>query len=235
VAKTHHLLLFGGTGAIGTAIAQHAASIGWQVTIITRRTDGVDGHVRWNPLDANDAAGQHAVAAAGPFDAVTWAQGQNAADSVYDVDMSVLADMFDANVGYVVASLRHLLGAALLTRPARLVIISSIWQNLARQNKLSYSVTKAALQGLVLSAANDLGRDGHLVNAALPGVIDTPMARRNLSPDQIADVTGATQFGRLPDLGDVARAVTFLCSLDNTGITGQFVDVDLGYSRVRYI
>ncbi len=234
-AKPHRLLLFGGTGAIGAAIAQQVATQDWRVTIVARRPVDAAGYICWNPLDAGDTTGRETLAAAGPFDAVCWSQGQNRNDSVYDVDVSALASMFEANVSYVVASLHHLLGSSLLSQPARLVIISSIWQKLARQNKLSYSVTKSALQGLVLSAANDLGRDGHLINAVLPGVIDTPMTRRNLSPEQVARVADATQFGRLPQLGDVARTVMFLCSPENTGTTGQFIEVDLGYSRVRYI
>jgi Dehydrogenases with different specificities (related to short-chain alcohol dehydrogenases) len=64
-------------------------------------------------------------------------------------------------------------------------VISSIWQNIARQNKLSYCVTKAALQGLIQSLMIDLGSAGHLVNAVLPGVLDTQMTRNNLLAEQL--------------------------------------------------
>jgi NAD(P)-dependent dehydrogenase (short-subunit alcohol dehydrogenase family) len=74
-----------------------------------------------------------------------------------------------------------------------------------------------------------------MVNAVLPGVVDTPMARDNLSPHQIDAITNATQFRRLPTLDDVASAVHGLCSATNTGITGQFITVDLGYSHGRVI
>lgn len=229
------LLLFGGTGAIGSAIARQFRSAGWRVLCVTRgAADGAD-LIGWNPLAPEDDAGAAAVVAAGPLDAVCWAQGANANDSAYQFDRAVHESLYQANVLYILQSLHVLLERQVLARPARLCIVSSIWQNLARQNKLSYCVTKAALQGLVLSAANDLGRDGHLVNAVLPGVIDTPMSRRNLTPQQIADVTAGTQFGRLPALQDVANAVYSLCGPGNTGITGQFVNVDLGYAHVRIV
>jgi enoyl-[acyl-carrier-protein] reductase (NADH) len=48
-------------------------------------------------------------------------------------------------------------------------------------------------------------------------------------------VLNSTQFGRLASLQDVANAAYFLCSDGNTGITGQFIKVDLGYSDVRII
>ena len=123
----------------------------------------------------------------------------------------------------------------LLIKPTRFCVISSIWQKIARQDKLSYSMTKAALQGLILSVSADLASDGHLVNAVLPGALDTPMTRDNLLPTQIEQLTSATGFNRLPALSDVVSLVLYLCSPDNTGITGQFIAADLGFSHVRLI
>jgi hypothetical protein len=77
--------------------------------------------------------------------------------------------------------------------------------------------------------------DGHLVNAVLPGALDTPMTRQNLSVDQLSKITSSTQFMRLPNLEDVSNAVYYLCSLENSGVTGQFVKIDLGFSDVRII
>lgn len=229
------ILLFGGTGAIGGAISDYFRNKHWRVYPVTRRKSGQLDVISWNPLDDADTSGAAAVSASGPFDAVCWAQGANCSDSVYSFDRNAHLGIYAANVLYVLQSLNVLLKNNALTKPARLCIISSIWQHMARQEKLSYCVTKAALQGLVLSAANDLGRDGHLVNAVLPGVIDTPMTRRSLLPEQIERVAGSTQFGRLPTLADVAGAVFDLCSPTNTGITGQFINVDLGFSHVRIV
>jgi NAD(P)-dependent dehydrogenase (short-subunit alcohol dehydrogenase family) len=229
------LLLFGATGAIGGAISRHFDGQGWEVVGVGRRGDPEGGILRWDPLDDTDAAGAAAVAAAAPFHAVVWAQGANCSDSAYDVDAQRHLELYRANVLHIVQSLRHLLQLGLLHKPARLCVISSIWQNIARQEKYSYCITKSALQGLVLSASADLGRDGHLINAVMPGVIDTPMSRRNLRPEQLDAITAATRFGRLPTMEDVTNAVHYLCSGANTGLTGQFIQVDLGFSHVRVI
>ncbi|MHB1678846.1 MAG: SDR family oxidoreductase, partial [Sulfuriferula sp.] len=85
------------------------------------------------------------------------------------------------------------------------------------------------------SAAADLAAEGHLVNAILPGALDTPMTRHNLTSEQIGRLTGATQFGRLPQLEDVSKLAYYLCSEENTGITGQFIAADLGFSHVRIL
>ncbi len=118
---------------------------------------------------------------------------------------------------------------------ARLTVVSSIWQERARAHKLSYTVTKAAIGGLVRSAAVDLGAEGHLVNGVLPGVLDTPMTAANLSPDQLTAIKGKTTLDRLPDLASVADLICFLCSAENTSISGQSIAVDLGMSNAHLI
>jgi 3-oxoacyl-[acyl-carrier protein] reductase len=231
--QAYRLLVFGGTGAIGQAIVTLARARGWEATVVSRHP--VADGICWNPLAGAHLAPIDDLKARGIFDAVCWAQGENFNDSVYDFDVVQHERMYQSNVVYILNSLHALLTHASLRRPTRFVVISSIWQNLARQQKLSYSITKAALHGLVLSAANDLGRDGHLFNAVLPGVLDTPMTHRNLTQEQIAKISAATQLGRLPCLADVAETTCHLLSPQNTGLTGQFIKVDLGFSDVRII
>ncbi len=234
---THRLLVFGASGAIGGAIAADAAGRGWSVTGVARKlpeegSEGVEFHALDPLADDLDAS---FLASAEPFDAVCWAQGANVNDNIGTVDMKRHMEIYEANCVYILATMQALLQMGKLRSPARLCVISSIWQNLARQSKLTYCMTKAALQGLVLSCSADLAADGHVINAVLPGALDTPMTRKNLSAEQIGRLTGATQFGRLPALHDVSSAVLFLCSPENTGITGQFIAADLGFSHVRIV
>ena len=184
-----------------------------------------------DPFD--DATGMAALGAVGPLDAVVWAQGANVNDSVLQFDLATHLEVLKANCVFVAATLAELLRVNGLRDGARLCVISSIWQAIARDNKLSYTVSKAALAGLVHSAAADLASRGMLVNAVLPSVTDTPMTRAMLSREQIDGFASATRFGRLTSLDDVASTVVFLCSERNTGVTGQSIAVDLGYSTVR--
>ena len=232
-------LVFGASGSIGGAILQTAVRRGWRVTGVSRRNGADTGaveHLRWivaDPLEAGFSA--ELFRADEPYTSVCWAQGANVNDSVYDVNAESHMAIYNANCTYILVTLQALLKAGLLARGSRLCIISSVWQELARQNKLSYCMSKAALKGLVLSASADLAKDGHLVNAVLPGALDTPMTHRNLSPEQIGRLKAATQFGKLTCLNDVASLACYLCSADNTGITGQFIAADLGFSHVRIV
>jgi NAD(P)-dependent dehydrogenase (short-subunit alcohol dehydrogenase family) len=235
VLAKHKILLFGANGSIGSAIREKFVKESWTVVSVTRLESSTQDQISWNPLLETSQATIDKLCAYGQFDAVCWAQGQNCNDSIYDFDVKQHREVFDANVVYIIQSLSILLKSNLLKKPAKLCVISSIWQDISRQNKLSYGVSKAALKGLVLSLANDLGVDGHLVNAILPGALDTPMTHKNLSADQIAKITHSTQFGRLPNLADVTNTVHYLCSAENSGVTGQFIKIDLGFSDVRIV
>ncbi|CAD6879886.1 3-oxoacyl-[acyl-carrier protein] reductase (EC 1.1.1.100) [Methylomonas albis] len=227
------ILIFGGSGTIGAHICQLFEKKGWKVTIASRTQSSHQNHILFDPLGENLALSS--LKSTGPFNAVCWAQGMNCNDNIYNVDTDNNVELYKANCLFIVKSLNILLNEKLLAKNARLSVISSIWQNIARQDKLSYCMTKAALQGLVLSAATDLAEDGYLINAVLPGALDTPMTHLNLKPEQLKKITDATKFKRLAALDDVANLVYFLCSAENTGITGQFINADLGFSHVRIV
>lgn len=230
------LLLFGASGQIGQSIVQKFNEKNWGVIAVSR-SNKLDSPktIRWNVDLSKEGELSCAVRQNGPYDAVCWAQGVNLNDSIYSFDVVGHKRVYEANVMFILATLSALIKANLLERPSRLCVISSIWQNISRQNKLSYAISKAALQGLVLSLANDMAAEGHLVNAVLPGALDTPMTRENLTAVQIASIERSTNFGRLPRLDEVASAAYYLCCEENAGITGQFIKVDLGFSDVRNI
>jgi 3-oxoacyl-[acyl-carrier protein] reductase len=231
------ILVFGATGAIGQSVVDASVTRGWNVTAVARTlpsaTSSQVTSLALDPLADNFSTSQ--LTAGAPYTSICWAQGANVNDSIYNVDVAKHLEIYSANCLYILVTLRALLEHKLLAPASRLCIISSIWQNLARQSKLSYCVSKSALQGLVLSASADLAADGHLINAVLPGALETPMTRKNLTANQIDRLSSATAFHRLPALNDVASLVCYLCSPENTGITGQFIAADLGFSHVRIV
>jgi len=223
-------LVFGGGGQIGAACAEALRRQGFEVTSTGRQGDEAAGIATYDPL-----TDKFALPGEESFDAVVWAQGANLNDSILDFDVAPHRAIYEANVLFVLESLHALLASERLAQGARLCVISSVWQNVARPNKLSYMVSKAALRGLVQSAAIDLAERGILVNAVLPGALDTSMTRQNLTSEQIGRIAGMTKFERLPALADVGALVGFLCSAANTSITGQFVAVDLGFQNARLV
>ena len=233
--KTQSLgVVFGGTGSIGKSIVKQFSK-NFKNVIVFSRNNAFNKNKKnifysnWNgqsefPINLIKRKS---------INSVVWSQGINFSDNIKSFKISEHKTMYEANVIYILKSLNSMISNNLLANSARLCIVSSIWQNLARQNKLSYTITKSALQGLVNSLTIDLGSAGFLVNAVLPGVINTPMTKKNLSKMEIENIKRITPLKSLATLEDIAKLVFFLCSKNNSGITGQFITVDRGFSNAR--
>jgi 3-oxoacyl-[acyl-carrier protein] reductase len=232
------LLVFGASGAVGKAVCATALGLGWDVIAVSRtpRLQIVPG-LRWVVFDADASSLEDTELGSLPaYDGVCWAQGANITDSVYSVDEVAALNLYRINCIFVVKTLRALLnGGRLRGGGARLCVVSSIWQERARQNKLSYTMTKAAVGGLVRSASVDLAAEGHTINGVLPGVLDTPMTHANLRPEQLSAIMASTLFNALPSSQSVADLITFLCSQSAGSMTGQSIAVDLGFSNARLV
>lgn len=167
-----------------------------------------------------------------PVDIIIWASGYNCNDNI--LNYSNFNKMFEANVLFIMETLHYLLVNNKINRGAKLVIISSIWEEFTRENKLSYSISKSALSGLVKNVAFDLSKHNILINNVLPGIIDNEMTRKNLSDEQINKIKQSMQFNRLINLEDVYNTINFLVT-QNTGITGQSIKIDLGFTNLKKI
>jgi len=222
-----NLLIFGSTGTLGGAILERYRAEKWNVTCAVRKVVN-DCDIQL-PLTSDALVGKK-------FDAVVFAQGANVNGSAMQTGTKELNELFEANVTVIAESVSTLMGANAINEGGRVVILSSLWEQFTRQEKFAYSVTKAAVGGLVRSLAVDLGRQKKiLVNGILPGIVNSPMVARTLSPEQIANVLSQTPIGELATPVDVANSVYMFGSALNTGISGQSIFVDRGFSVARTI
>jgi NAD(P)-dependent dehydrogenase (short-subunit alcohol dehydrogenase family) len=222
-----NLLIFGSTGTLGGAILDKYRAEKWDVTCVVRKVVN-DCDIQL-PLTSG-------VLGSKKFDAVVFAQGANVNGSAMQTGTKELNELFEANVTVIAESVSTLMGANAINEGGRVVILSSLWEQFTRQEKFAYSVTKAAVGGLVRSLAVDLGRQKKiLVNGILPGIVNSPMVARTLSPEQIANVVSQTPIGELATPVDVANSVYMFGSDLNTGISGQSIFVDRGFSVARTI
>ena len=224
---TSTALVVGGFGALGSAISSALSADSFDVLRSSRspRPESPEAVVITDSMPGDLP----------PLSAVVWAQGINVNDSVSTFADDDLARLLEVNVVSVASQLRALVSRGTLQDGARVVVVSSIWEQLARPGKFSYTVTKAAVGGLVRAAALDLAPRGILVNGVLPGVVDTPMSRAMLSADQIEAFEQSTGAGRMVAPQDVAAVVAHLASARNTAVTGQSVAVDLGFTVGRIL
>jgi hypothetical protein len=225
----NRVAVFGSSGALGSTISNDFENLGFDSVRLTSSSS------KENLVSTLDENWVEVLIEPGKLDAAVWAQGFNQSDNISEFSIDVFNKHLDANVSYILDTVHKLIAADAFTNRARIVILSSIWQESSRANKLSYMVSKSALKGLVTSLCLDLGHKGISVNAVLPGVTDSPMTHRNLSSEQIAHVVDETPLNILPRIEEVSKTVTWLASTDSSGINGQFITVDNGWTRYRNV
>ncbi|GAA2796804.1 SDR family oxidoreductase [Kitasatospora paracochleata] len=117
----------------------------------------------------------------------------------------------------------------LLNDGGRIINMGSTASRFAVSTQIAYTVSKAALEAMAPSLANELGRRGITVNTVAPGAVRTDMtAGHTAIPEVVAGLESITALGRLGEPEDVADVVGFLAGPQGRWVTGQTVDVSGG-------
>lgn len=234
------LVTGGGTG-IGKGCAEHFLARGAIVTIA-----GPDGDVLEAAADElRHRTGRDTIGAAvcdvTDEETVRYAIGVAAQEGALDIcianagtgwpgpvqllDKAQWHIPYDVNVVGTALCIKHSAASMKRAGSGAIVAISSVEALRANRFMPAYSVTKAALDSLVPSAARELGRFGVRVNGIRPGLVMTDMIRQTLPEDLLQSELSRTYLGRAGTPEDIARAVAFLASDDASWITGQMLNV----------
>lgn len=234
------VLVSGGSRGIGAACVRAFASEGARVAFFyhadTKSAEAVASEtgakaIRCELSDPGDVRRgfSEAMEALGGIDVLVC----NAGVSM----IGLFTDMTDAQWRALMAV--NLDAAAMLSREAAkrmisqkagaILYIGSMWGKTGASCEVAYSASKAALRGLTMALAKELGPSGIRVNCVEPGVIDTDM-NASLDPATRAALSDETPLCRIGMPEEVAAAVCFLSSDRASFITGQILGVDGGYA-----
>ena len=216
------VLVTGASRGIGKAIAQRFTQAGWQVVAPTRQE-----------LDLNSAASIDAFVAAWqdtPFDAIVNNAGINEVNSLESVTDDEIAHTLNVDLIAPIKLLRGLVPAMKKNGGGRIVNIGSIWAVVSKPCRLLYSAAKNGIHGVTNTLAVELAGDGILVNTVCPGFTATELTRSTNTPAQIAVIEQEIPMGRMAQPPEIAGVVYFLCSEENTYLTGQKITVDGGFT-----
>jgi 3-oxoacyl-[acyl-carrier protein] reductase len=123
---------------------------------------------------------------------------------------------------------RAVLPAMRQAKWGRIINIASGAVRLGRPNYLHYIATKAALAGMSLSMARELGKDGITVNAILPGATFTEIERKTVTPEQKERIVAMQCVPRPETPEDLVGAALYLASDAAAFVTGQSINLDGG-------
>jgi enoyl-[acyl-carrier protein] reductase III len=116
-----------------------------------------------------------------------------------------------------------------MTPGSSIVAISSLGSERVLDNYVLVGTSKAALESVVRYLAVELA-PAIRVNAVSGGVVDTGALDYFPNREEMLASVERTPAGRLVEAGDIAAAVSFLCSDGAEMVRGQTLVVDGGFS-----
>ena len=237
------VLVIGGTGGIGSAVARLIVAGGGSVFLAARDAErlSVLGTELGMPFatteatdpDAVDACADAAAAALGGLDGIVNCAGSlllKPAHLTTTADwQATLAANLTSGFGCVRAA-----GRLLRADGGSVVLVSSAAARVGLANHEAIAAAKAGIIGLVLSAAATYARQRIRFNAVAPGLVRTPLSKGLISSEPAEKASIAMHpLGRLGEPEEVARAIVFLLDPAQGWITGQVLGIDGGLADIR--
>lgn len=216
-----HVVVTGGTGALGVAVVQLLAGNGAVCHVPAQRSPARPVHERvliQAPIDLTDESAVGDFYSALPS---LWASvhvaGGFAAGPIGETSLQMWKQMHDMN-GLTCflccrEAIRKIRGSG---DGGRIVNVAAKPALIPTAGLSAYATSKAVVTSLTLSLAEELAPEKIWVNAVVPSIMDTP-ANRAAIPK--------ADFDKWPKLSEVAATIAFLASPQNQATRGALAPV----------
>jgi NAD(P)-dependent dehydrogenase (short-subunit alcohol dehydrogenase family) len=238
---TDTVLIFGGVGGIGEALARRIRAGGQPVAIASRSADRVAliaAEIGATPLvcDVLDEPSiEAAVAAAtqdGRLGGLVYAVGSIPLKPLARTTTADMMTAFQINVVGAMTVVR-MATAALKAASGSVVLFSSVAASQGFPMHTAIGAAKGAVEGLTLSLAAELA-PAVRVNAIAPSLTATPLATGlTMNPRMAEGIASLHPIPRLGTADEMAALAQFLLSADAGWMTGQIIGVDGGRATLR--
>jgi len=234
-----HLLLFGASGGIATALSQYLAQSEWSLTLATRSPETLSAPASAHRVVEADGTTESGVREA--FDQAEAAFG--VPDGVVNcIGNVVLKPLHQTTaVGFSDVMRLHLFSSYLIARESAkrmkqggsVAFVSSVAATTGLANHELIAMAKAGIEGLVRSASTTYATRNLRFNAVAPGLTETP-ATQSLCQGPARKVSESMHpLGRIGTPQDIASALAWLVDPANNWVTGQVLHVDGGMGALR--
>jgi len=234
------MLVAGGSGSVGSAIARSAAADGWIVAIHGRsesklaalEIEGAQGIAI--DIHAEGAAERliaQTVERFGRIDAVidctsTGPSGGKLIGLFKDTTPAHYGAFLDLSAGWF-QRLAHAAYPHLATRGGTLIAFVSDAGRFAAANQTIVGTARAATIGFVRNLAMEAARDGIRTHCISPSYVAESESARKMGSERMAKAMARAGLG-LPTADDIAPLALFLCGDGAAKITGQVISVNGG-------
>ena len=223
-----HVVVTGGTGALGHAVVAALIDAGATCHIPYRSESEAErfpfrDHAQSKLYPNSDLGDERSVDRLFERVPALWASvhlaGGFAFGSHRDMTEATLRRQVESNLVTCALCCRGALRAIARTgKGGRIVNVAARaaieWRTGA--NMATYAASKAAVAALTVALAEEVVKEGVLVNAVAPSIMDTPVNRRDMPK---------ADFSAWPKVAEVASTILFLASPANTVTRGAIVPV----------
>jgi NAD(P)-dependent dehydrogenase (short-subunit alcohol dehydrogenase family) len=229
-----HALVTGAANGIGRAVAERLRAEGARVSGVDLEP-GAEHRFDLAETGSLDGLVARVEETAGPVDVLCSVAGVVvpvwAVDLELDAYRRVLAVNLDAPLFLASRCARGMVQRGY----GRILSVTSIHGQRGEERGLPYDASKAGLEGATRTLAIELGPHGVLVNALAPGFVNTRMSVHDgvneLETEAFRQVYvdhRKLPLRRAAEPEEIAAHAAWLCSEENTYLTGQVITVDGG-------
>lgn len=228
-------VITGANGGMGVAACLHLHAQGWHILAIDRghqdlaalqdspRYKALACDLRAPALIEQTAAALQGMPAPTALINLVGSSVGNSIDQLTDEDWH---DSFAVNVTPAM-KLTQLVAPLMASAGGGSIVNVGSPVGLIGARKPSYAASKAALQGLTMSTARNLGGDNIRVNLLLPGPTITKMTS-DWSQEKQNGIAQSSFLKRLCQAEEVARTLAFMIGPDSSYLTGSIIDLTAG-------
>ena len=224
--RDRHVVITGGTGALGTALVEALIGAGAICHVpCFNEAEAQRFALRDRPqvklVVAGNLADETAIdrlyQSVGPLWASIHLAGGFAAGPLREASVATLRQQIDMNLLTCLLCCRAAVGA-MTGSGGRIVNVAARpaleWRSGA--GMVAYAASKAAVAALTAALAEEVAKAGILVNAVAPSIMDTPPNRQAMPK---------ADYGLWPKVEEVAATIAFLASPENLVTRGAIVPV----------
>lgn len=239
-------LITGGTSGLGLGVGRFLRQLGAFIVLSGRDQEalakiqsefgdsncGVQS-ADLSSFDASHDFAENVIENYGPFDGYFHSAGESVIKPLRLLRETDVEKAFNAATIAPLAICSALARAgAMKSSGSSIVLMSSISSIAGRQGMVAYSASRAAINGLVRSAAIELAQKNIRVNAILAGAVLTEMhskIKQSSTSSSMSDYEQRHPLG-FGEVQDIANVVAFLLSDGAKWVTGTCLTIDGGYT-----
>ena len=230
-------MVTGGTRGIGRSTAQYLQAAGLRVLITGTQPDGIPPPgCEFRAINFEDTAASEIfaeeVAGLAPHVLVNNA-GLTVPRAFAEIETAEFLRTHQVNLVVPMLLCRSVLSGMRDHGWGRIVNVSSIWGVVSRELRAVYSSTKGGMNMMTASLAAEVARDGILANCVAPGFIETDLMLNVTTQEDRERLAQSVPVGRLGNPDEIGRFIAWLCSDENTYISGQTLVIDGGFCTGR--